>query len=496
MFFDPSTLGWISIAISTLFTLFPYFTSNLLNTTLPKPTGQYIVGSFLTRSNIGNKSLIRYFYPTSKVGNGGGSSDSIPENGKWLPSFIYYKGYARFLGFADNSFLLYIMRSLIYVCGRWIDQKEENVRIYHDDDDDDRKYPVLIFSHGMGGSQSMYSIICTEMASRGFIVVVPEHTDGSASCTIDSNGKTIFAEFESDQKFLLERRDILGTDDRDAIRNDKASREYMINWRNKQSQIRVEDVFQALSFTCEHEILKQYIDKNNVNIMGHSFGGTSVLGAIARIGGRMEKNDTIIHRFNSAIVLDGWMWPIVGDDENSYFIDEKFGGNDEERNNSLVKQNTPILFIDAHTFIDNLVWYSTKIEIAQRYKTHHGENNSDVMLLNLKHSAHFTFSDVLVLGGKAYPILNQYRSRPQTLKKKVNDEEEKEDGIPTQEELLFSIMNLSYDFMQQYHNGGGGGGGGSDTLLMVGDDDTWRSNINYKLYKVISDSRQGGSGKL
>ena len=221
--------------------MFPYFTSNLLNTTLPKPTGQYI-GHF-TRSNIGNKSLIRYFYPTSKVGNGG--VVIVYQNGKWLPSFIYYKGYARFLGFADNSFLLYIMRSLIYVCGRWIDQKEENLHIYHDDDDD-RKYPVLIFSHGMGGSQSMYSIICTEMASRGFIVIVPEHTDGSASCTIDSNGKTIFAEFESDQKFLLERRDILGTDDRDAIRNDKASQN-MTNWRNKQSQIRVEDVFQALS---------------------------------------------------------------------------------------------------------------------------------------------------------------------------------------------------------------------------------------------------------
>ena len=45
-------------------------------------------------------------------------------------------------------------------------------------------------------------------------------------------------------------------------------------------------------------------------------------------------------------------------------------------------------------------------------------------------------------------------------------------------------MNLSYDFMQQYHNGGGGS------------DDTWRNNIDYKLYKVISDSRQVGSGKL
>ena len=92
--------------------------------------------------------------------------------------------------------------------------------------------------------------------------------------------KLFLQSLKADQKFLLERRDILGTDDRDAIRNDKASREYMINWRNKQSQIRVEDVFKSLSFTCEHEILKQYIDKNNVNIMGHSFGGTSVLGQL------------------------------------------------------------------------------------------------------------------------------------------------------------------------------------------------------------------------
>ena len=48
-------------------------------------------------------------------------------------------------------------------------------------------------------------------------------------------------------------------------------------------------------------------------------------------------------------------------------------------------------------------------------------------------------------------------------------------------------MNLSYDFMQQYHNGGGGSGGSGVT---------WRNNIDYKLYKVISDSRQVGSGKL
>ena len=42
MFFDPSTLGWISIAISTLITLIPYFTSNLLNITNGESSLDYI----------------------------------------------------------------------------------------------------------------------------------------------------------------------------------------------------------------------------------------------------------------------------------------------------------------------------------------------------------------------------------------------------------------------------------------------------------------------
>ena len=110
--------------------------------------------------------------------------------GKWLPSSVYINGYARFLGFSSNPFLSYIMRSLSFVRGRWIDQTEENFHLCQDCKDS--KLPVLVFSHGMGGSQTMYSIICTEMASQGFLVVVPEHMDGSASCTIRPDGSQYF----------------------------------------------------------------------------------------------------------------------------------------------------------------------------------------------------------------------------------------------------------------------------------------------------------------
>ncbi|KAK2596946.1 hypothetical protein N8I77_012826 [Diaporthe amygdali] len=43
------------------------------------------------------------------------------------------------------------------------------------------KFPVVVLSHGLGGSRTMYSSVCGDLASYGFVVVAMEHRDGSGA---------------------------------------------------------------------------------------------------------------------------------------------------------------------------------------------------------------------------------------------------------------------------------------------------------------------------
>merc|ERR1712118_198449 len=51
--------------------------------------------------------------------------------------------------------------------------------------------PVIIYTHGIGGCQEMYTQFCRELASCGAVVVAIEHEDGSASFAEDSDEQII-----------------------------------------------------------------------------------------------------------------------------------------------------------------------------------------------------------------------------------------------------------------------------------------------------------------
>lgn len=47
-----------------------------------------------------------------------------------------------------------------------------------------KRWPVMILSHGLGGTSNAYSHICGSLASHGVVVVAPDHRDGSSPLSI------------------------------------------------------------------------------------------------------------------------------------------------------------------------------------------------------------------------------------------------------------------------------------------------------------------------
>lgn len=159
----------------------------------------------------------------------------------------------------------------------------------------DRRWPLVVFSHGMGCSRFAYSRICTDIASHGFIVAATEHRDGSAALSFS---------MERGEKIWVQHRRI-----------QEGEKEYSI--RNKQLKFRIAEVVRTLNLMEElnkgsniTNVLEDSKDydltmfKNGMNVQqpilsGHSYGGATTMMTLAQ-----DK------RFKQGVVLDGWLFPM------------------------------------------------------------------------------------------------------------------------------------------------------------------------------------------
>uniref|UniRef100_A0A8C2IMC6 Platelet-activating factor acetylhydrolase n=1 Tax=Cyprinus carpio TaxID=7962 RepID=A0A8C2IMC6_CYPCA len=156
----------------------------------------------------------------------------------------------------------------------------------------DGKYPVIIFSHGLGAFRTLYSAICVELASQGFIVAAVEHRDESASAT-----------------FYFREHTEPGT--KKPLKPDE--NEFPL--RNKQVKHRAEECIRALDILfdinsgksvenvlqCDFDLstMENSMDLCRIAIMGHSFGGATVIECLCK--------DV---KFKCGVALDTWMLPL------------------------------------------------------------------------------------------------------------------------------------------------------------------------------------------
>lgn len=147
------------------------------------------------------------------------------------------------------------------------------------------QWPLLMFSHGLTGIPENYTSVCAPVASHGFIVVAPTHTDGTAPQCFSPDGFEIpfnswtedtlpgkpeiwllrnwgQTQRVADLKFIMETMDALNKD---------VDPGYQISIVDENTWPRA--TTKRSSKPYFGQLFKNTIDMSRVGVYGHSFGG-------------------------------------------------------------------------------------------------------------------------------------------------------------------------------------------------------------------------------
>ena len=146
-------------------------------------------------------------------------------------------------------------------------------------------FPLIIFSHGLGGMRNQNTVLMEELASTGYAVVAMDHP-------YDANMTIFPPNSEASAERIADYRSAIPEGTADSI---------WLKIRNRQLDTRIADVLFILQQleTVDTPLLSR-INFQQIGIAGHSFGGaTAVLSAMQD------------HRFKAAVALDGWFVPFA-----------------------------------------------------------------------------------------------------------------------------------------------------------------------------------------
>jgi len=160
----------------------------------------------------------------------------------------------------------------------------------------------LVYSHGLGGSRSCYSAVCVDLASHGYFVVAPEHTDGSACLSVMPDKTVVEHRFVPYKSVIKpQEKRIPGGFTRSLVPHLQPKPLTQYEFRNGQLLLRVSemlfvaDCIETLSKggaaregwshplpPCLEGELAGAVDMAKLSCCGHSFGGATCVQACVR----------------------------------------------------------------------------------------------------------------------------------------------------------------------------------------------------------------------
>ena len=202
------------------------------------------------------------------------------------------------------------------------------------------KFPLVIFSHGLGGMKVQNSIQIEDLVSNGYIVIAPDHAY-DANITIFEDKST--ADFKSGYPSS----------------NVNITPEQFWKVRLPQINTRAADIDYIINKIKQESInngIFQHVDLDNVGIFGHSYGGAT----------------SIVSSFNNkeikaCLALDGWMLPVQDKIINSGI-------------------NIPFMYIGQSFWPNDTLNYN----ILNKFTNNNNDFNETILLEDTKH---YDFSD-------------------------------------------------------------------------------------------------------
>uniref|UniRef100_A0A8C5MC20 Platelet-activating factor acetylhydrolase n=1 Tax=Leptobrachium leishanense TaxID=445787 RepID=A0A8C5MC20_9ANUR len=318
---------------------------------IPSGKGPHAVGcTDLMSDHTVQGSFLRLFYPCPDSGD---YEDTV-----WIPKKQYY------LGLADT---LKLNRTVVdFIFSHYFGSVTCPAK-WNAPFKPGEKYPLIIFSHGLGAFRTLYAAICIGLASQGFVVAAVEHRDESASATYylkekcpgepcEENGEDL------EEVWLYNKTPKPGTDE--------------FPLRFEQVQTRADECLKALDLMLDINAgkpvtnaissnfdwlsLKDSLDVRRIAAVGHSFGAATAIKALGRDS-----------RFKCGIALDAWMFPL--------------------REEVFTAIHQPVLFVNSEKFqwVENVLLMKKMDSTAVERK-----------MITIKGAVHQSFPDFTFLTGK------------------------------------------------------------------------------------------------